>query len=439
MKAGLHQQDVTPPVGIYLAGYPSRNEGSTGVDDPLYLRIAALQDDAGSPLVLVTADLLKFPQDMAWRLKRWCADELGVPSAQVVINLSHTHASPALFLQRCYPQWPVDIEYVRGFEAAIREGIVAALADLRPATLRFGLHQAHFGVNRRLVTGVPGVTRIAANPDGYHDPDLPVFALERDGQLAAVIYSYACHPTSKSTRQISADWPGQVAAGLRRELGEAVMPLFLQGAAGSVMPRMRYGDDIAGYERYWAAVAADLAAFVRGGLPHIEPRFEARETTFLLPYDLDRMPPREELLEYASPAEFAPPERWRPANRSILRLWAQDLLEAQRLGTVPTGFEMHAAWIALTDELQILALSGEITAEVGRLLKDLFPDRRTVLCGYCSYTDAYIPTAAMLPEGGHEALGSICFHERPAPFTPEIDDILRREVGELVKGVSSDS
>ena len=57
MKAGFSEADVTPPTGIHLAGYPSRSAPSEGVDDPLYLRIAALEDDAGERLVLVTADL----------------------------------------------------------------------------------------------------------------------------------------------------------------------------------------------------------------------------------------------------------------------------------------------------------------------------------------------------------------------------------------------
>ena len=58
MNAGFFEADVTPPVGSFLAGYPSRSEGSQGVDDPLYLRVIALEDDAGTRLVLLTADLL---------------------------------------------------------------------------------------------------------------------------------------------------------------------------------------------------------------------------------------------------------------------------------------------------------------------------------------------------------------------------------------------
>ena len=59
MRAGFAQRDVTPPVGVYLAGYPSRNEPSQGVDDPLYLRVVALEDDAGERIVESAVRLLE--------------------------------------------------------------------------------------------------------------------------------------------------------------------------------------------------------------------------------------------------------------------------------------------------------------------------------------------------------------------------------------------
>ncbi len=56
------------------------------------LRVAAVEDDAGARLVIVTADLLKMPPDMAWRTKRWASERLGLPSAALIMNLSHTHS-----------------------------------------------------------------------------------------------------------------------------------------------------------------------------------------------------------------------------------------------------------------------------------------------------------------------------------------------------------
>jgi len=430
MKAGFSEKDVTPPVGVYLAGYPSRNEPSQGVDDPLYLRVLALEDEAGERVVLVTGDLLKFPRDMAWRTKTWCEAQLGLKSASLIINLSHTHSAPGLFPQPCYPQWPVNTDYVCQFEQSIREGIEAALNDLRPAEVRYGLHQAHFGVSRRLPQPeLGGRVRMAPNPDGYYDPDLPVLTLHRQNTLEAVLYSYACHPTSKSTLNISADWPGQVSRGLKAELGDEVRTFFVQGAGASIMPRVSLRDGDAKYQAYWSGVANSIAAFVRAGaMRTIEPQLRATEKEFTIPYDMERVPSPETLSAFADPQDTPVPEEIRPANRSILRIWARDLLERIRTDSIETGFRMHLTQVQLDDRLQILAMSGEVTAEVGRMVKDLFPGKETMFFGYCSYTDAYIPVASMLDEGGHEALGSIYFHERPARFVEEIDEIVKREV-----------
>ena len=434
MNAGFFEADVTPPVGSFLAGFPSRNEGSQGVDDPLMLRIVALEDDAGERVVLVTADLLKWPRELSWRTKLWAEDELGLPSAALVLNLSHTHSAPALFLQRCYPHWPVDREYMCFLEQTIREGITAALADLQPTRIEHGLGEAHFGVSRRLPDPETGIVTMRPNDAGYNDPEMPVFAFYRGDDLAAVLYSYACHPTSKSTQLISADWPGHIASGLQEELGECVITPFAQGAGASVMPRKHESEGREEYEAYWRDVAHEIAQFVRSdAMQPIELSLSASEREFAIPYDATKLPTRKELLAMSSPYDTEIPEGFRPANRSIIRLWASDLLEQMRTGAVPEAFRMHLTHWRLNDAMQLIAMSGEVTADVGRAVKGLFPEQETVFLGYCTYTDAYIPTREMLPQGGHEALGSMCFHERPAPFVPEIDEIIAREVRALVE------
>jgi neutral ceramidase len=205
--------------------------------------------------------------------------------------------------------------------------------------------------------------------------------------------------------------------------------LFAQGAGASIMPRRLFRDGPEEYADYWAQVAGDIASFVRSeDMREISLQLRSAEEEFGIPYDLDKVPPPEQLAALASPADTPVPPQWRPANRSILRLWARHTLEKVRAGKVDSAFRMHLTRVLLNDDLQIIGTSGEVTAEVGKAIKDLFPDRQTIFLGYCSYTDAYIPTAAMLPEGGHEALGSVYFHDRPAPFVAEIDGIIEQEV-----------
>jgi len=432
VKAGFCEKDVTPPVGVYLAGYPSRKTGSEGIDDPLFLRVVAMEDDAGERLVIVTADLLKFPKPMTWRLKAWAQKTHGLPSANLIINLSHSHSSPGLFYQECYPQWPLDIDYIRRFEQAIREAIAGALDDLKPARVTFGVHHEHFAVSRRLPDPeIGGKTRLGQNPEGYYDPEMPMLAFSREGsdQPTAILYSYACHATWKSGQNISADWPGEVSRGLKRELGDDVMTLFVQGAGGSVATRR---DDRYGTPEAFARVAKGMADFARSdAMRPLELKLAAAETEFGIPYDQTKLLTADELLEFADPTDtditgIVP--YIGPANRSIVRLWAQHIYEWMRTGRLPTEFGMHLTRVRLADAVHIVALSGEVTTQVGRMIKDLFPDRDTLFFGYCSYTDAYIPVASMLEEHGHEALQSIYFHVRPAPFVPEIDEILKRQV-----------
>ncbi|OGV64022.1 MAG: hypothetical protein A3K19_04445 [Lentisphaerae bacterium RIFOXYB12_FULL_65_16] len=432
-SAGFFVKDITPANPVFLAGYPGRRTPSDGVNDPLFLRIAALADGNGNRVAIVTADLLKFPRDMAWRTKRWAEQALGLPSAALIINLSHTHSAPGLFHQECYPHWALDVAYVRDLEAAIRDGLAQAFADLRPVSVRYGLHQAHFGVSRRRPDPArPGKVGLGLNPDGYYDPDLPVLAFRdaTDGRLRAVLYSYACHPTSKHENLVSADYPGEVSRGLKRMLGDDVVTLFAQGGGGSVMPRYNYGtpEDKAVYAQRWRSVADDLAVFVGSdAMREIPLELAASEREFGIPYDMSQALSEAQLLAYADPHEPPLDGFFRPANREILRLWAAGLLERQRTGTQSDAFRMHVTRWQLCKDLQLIGLSGEVTADVGRMIKAVEAPRPTIFLGYCSYTDAYIPTAAMIPEEGHEGKYSIYFHMRPAPFVPAIDDIIRRE------------
>jgi len=433
-KAGFSVRDVTPGGPVFLAGYPSRREPSDGVEDPLFLRVMALEDGDGKRAVFVTADLLKFPKDMAWRTKRWAEEELRLPSSAMVINLSHTHCAPALFYQECYPHWALDTAYVRDLEVNIRDAIREAIADLAPTRIRYGLHQAHFGVSRRAPNPeLPGKVRLGMNPDGYYDPDFSILTFQRpdDDALTAVFYSYGCHPTSKGGNLVSADYPGEISRALKQHFGQDCHTLFAQGAGASISTRYGYRteEQKAAYSANWQREAEAIAAFIEGcGVRDLELSLTSNEHEFSIPYDMDEAPSDAELMQYADPAE-PPVQRFiSPANREILRLWAAGIIEKKRDGALPDGFGMHTTRLRLSDDLQVIGLSGEVTADVGRMIKDDQGGLDTIFLGYCSYTDAYIPTAAMLPEEGHEGLYSIYFHMRPAPFVKEIDEILLREL-----------
>ena len=58
-SVGSHTIDVTPPVGVYLAGYGGRHTPSDGVYHPLRA-VSTVIDDGQGPLLLVSFEWLGF-------------------------------------------------------------------------------------------------------------------------------------------------------------------------------------------------------------------------------------------------------------------------------------------------------------------------------------------------------------------------------------------
>ena len=58
-QVGVSTVDITPPVGIYLAGFAARQEPSTEVYHPLKATAIAI-DDGQTPLLIVGAEILGF-------------------------------------------------------------------------------------------------------------------------------------------------------------------------------------------------------------------------------------------------------------------------------------------------------------------------------------------------------------------------------------------
>ncbi|MDD2710536.1 MAG: hypothetical protein PHV34_21360 [Verrucomicrobiae bacterium] len=433
MKAGFHETDITPPAGIYLAGFGYRTKPSEGVTDPLYLRIAAFEDDQHHSWVVVTADLLKFPTAMCWRLKRWFARATGMDPACLLLNASHTHCGPLLSVFPAIPEWPLNTSYVDSLEKNIQAGIREAMAQMEDIRLTFSMGRADFMVNRRLPAPDGGITW-AANEQGCVDQELPILAAYtlRD-KLKAVLYSCACHPTSKGGYLISADYPGAISRSLKNRLGSQVHTLFLQGAGGSSKPRF-FNPATKAFVQATPAQVDELGEKAGAQIVNsIQSRdasplnldLASREKVIKIPFDASKYPSDDKLMEMMDQDCNdcgCPPQ--------INRFWAREVLEKRRTGTLPLHHEMLVNKTRLSGDLALIGASGEWTAEAGTLIKQSSPSAKTIFLGYCFYTNAYIPSDSMLPQGGYEVLASPRYHAT-APFAPGIDRILKEEIAKL--------
>jgi hypothetical protein len=232
--------DVTPRVGVALAGYVAR-EGrpATGVHDRLTASLLWLAGDQDAPadrsVCWVAVDALGMDVVTATRIRTGVATQLAMDPDAVLVCCSHTHSGPATWCRNAFPIAST------GDDAAIDRLVtdISRGAGRLPATRS----TVTAGWSRVADVGV-GANRY--DPAGPHDASTGVLALrDDDGAVVAVLADYACHPTvlGHDNLAFSADYPAAARRVVRGALeateGVETPPVvvFLQGAAGDVSTR----------------------------------------------------------------------------------------------------------------------------------------------------------------------------------------------------------
>ncbi len=412
-SAGLSVEDITPERPAFLGGYIARDTPSSGISDRLFIRVGVFRDGKGKTLALVGVDLLEMPEGISEEFYREAKVRFGFRREEIVLNFIHTHCAPILKGHFAKPEWKVDEEYVSRFKEKLLRAAENAIADLSPAKFRFGMTKIRFGVNRRMKTAA-GI-EMRPNPEGFVINDVPVLSVERPGKPDGIFYSMSCHPTSRGGTLVSADFPGFVAKHFGGNLA------FLQGAAGSTKPGVLTPDGT-GFiaaspewlENAGKTIAGQLKSFLfSDGMREFVPDFGASLVKVNLKLDENRIP-SEELFEKA--AEENPGY---PCYRHIADHFQKELRDRSYAAECP----VEVGFARLSDRIGFLTVSGEITAEAAENMLDAIrkPGGTVFLLGYCGYLAAYLPTDAMLPEGGYEALDSQYYYGMPLPFAPGID------------------
>lgn len=360
--AGVALEDVTPPLGLPMAGFAARTGGADRTHDALTVRAIAVGETA-----IVVADVIGLDEASCARVRR----RAPMPADRVIVAATHTHGGPATMPGRLTQ--PVDAAYLAGLEDACVLALERAFAMREPCTLRFGI-----GAD-------PGVAKNRRRDDGPVDRGVPVLVVHRsDGQPLAHLVVHACHPVvlGPDNTAWTGDYPFFVRCGI-----EAARPgtlcLFLTGCCGDVntghaasasfstapAPRRTFAEALR-----IGAVIADAALAAETIL--VQGSVDAAHVDLLL--DLDA----------SAAATFGPHEPW-PARVTVL-----DWGGIRLVGLPGEPF----AWIGI--ELR-LRLAGP-----------------TIAIAYANGCPGYFPTEDEYKQGGYEVLEAHRYYGMPAPFAP---------------------
>jgi len=88
--------------------------------------------------------------------------------------------------------------------------------------------------------------------------------------------------------------------------------------------------------------------------------------------------------------------------------------------------------------VRLIAVEGELVAELGLLIRRFFGKGLTFVLGYSNGEGLYLPTSAMLEEGGYE-VASYWEYGFPAPLAPGIEETLTRGSSGCAPAASTDT
>lgn len=418
-KAGVSAAVITPAEPMWLAGWAVRTERAHGTLTDLHAKALAIEDAAGNRFLLLTMDLIAVSREMSMAFADGARRRWGLSRDQLMICASHTHCGPEIRPDKVPffhipPEYAAKIgPYVDWLTTRLVELVGAALADSQPARLNLRQTSVAFARDRRGTSSV--------------DHDVPILDITAaDGLRRAVVFGYACHNTTMppTDGRYCGDYAGFAKAAL--EVDEpGMMAFFVAGAGADQDPEPRGTIDLARQhgETLSAAVAESLAA----------PGFEIAGSLSVafeeIPLDYQPLPKRSEL------------EADRTCNDPPKRTKAEYLLARMNRGDpMAASYPCPIQVACLGNELLLVALGGEPVVGYAHSLKRRFAaDGRVVwVAGYANDMFGYLPTTAVLRQGGYEGTRSLLWSALPAPFAEDTERRIFDGVDRLVGRVGRD-
>lgn len=420
LRAGAAQVEITPPVGIGLAGYYFER-GADGTNDALFSKALVLELE-GTKAALVTLDLISTTRSMVERARAQIEKVTGIPGTNVMISATHAHTGPVLSGrgQREDSQG-AGIELARKYSedlpSRIAESVRRAAEALAPARAsassaqegdlsfnrRYHMHDGSVGWNPGKLN--TNIVRAA----GPIDPEVGVFYLERklEKQPAIPIATYvnfAMHPDTVGGSKFSADYPGVLARSLAEYKGAEMVTLFANGACGNINHvNVNWADPQKG-PREAARIGRVLAGDV----------FKAWMQ--LKAVNPERLEVSSEMVKLPLPA--IKPEEVEAARDTLKRYTMQDnrgfMEKVQAFKVLDVAAregnpqEVEVQVIALGDDAVWVGLPGEMFVELGLAVKQASHFRHTFIAELANGAIGYIPNRPAYVEGNYEPVSARC-------------------------------
>jgi len=405
-RVGVARVDITPDYPIRLNGFGFRREESEGVTQRIWAKALAVQAGEGPPVIVMSVDSLGIRETMVDEVVRRIGPKTGVTRDRIAVTFTHSHTTPkvngasdTIFSTPIPAEHQTHIDrYTDALTSALEQAALAAVADLKPGRLEWGVGRVDFAKNRRTAGGPV-------------DHDLPILVVRSDdGGVRAVYTSYACHCVTLSHNRISGDWAGYAQEMIERKFPGAIGLVSIGCGSDSNPSSGVVNDRVDIATEQGARIADEVARVVEKGLAPVQGAIAARLKHVDLPL---RDPPSpdalRELAKQEGPAAYN-------ARYQLARL--------ERGEPLPTRIRYPVQTITFGESLHMIFLAGEVCVDYSLRLKNELRRDRIWPHGYCNDFCAYIPSERLLKEGGYGGGAEVVYFALPEKFREGLEQTI---------------
>lgn len=410
-RAGAARVDITPKDGTPMGGY-YRFRGSAGMLDQLFAKTMVVEKD-GVHAAIVVLDLSSTVRPVVAEARRLIHLQSGIEGDHVLISGTHTHSGPqqprdSMMDDITKVNSPAGVSYTRMLPVWIAESVRLAKARLAPVGARVAIGRAEgISFNRRILREgqveaiwQPQKLMPQDRPAGPVDPEVGVLIFEAADKPVASLLNFAMHPTSIGGGvKISADYPGVFTRLVSERHGAEMISIFANGACGNI----NHTDYLTGIRRTTLELGTALADAVDAVWPRLKPvqAFTPRIRSEQVMLERRRFT-EVQIAKARAMAAGMPTKSFGtvPMAEMVCILETIDKQDKPLLGEVQV--------IALSAEVAIVALPGEIFVELGLALKKASPFQHTFIAELANGSIGYIPNKEAWPQGNYEVVSARC-------------------------------
>jgi hypothetical protein len=417
-QLGTAVAEITPPVGYRMSGY-FYERLSTGVLNPLRAKALVLSQGK-EKFAWVFCDLVGVPKELTDQIRDEAAGATGIPREQIFIAATHTHTGPLYFgplrdyfheasTQRAGADPQEKSDYAASLRQKLVQAIQQASSSATPVEIHAGTAQQDgLSFNRRYVmrdgsvrTNPGKLNPDIARPAGPIDPQVGLLQFRRGGKPAAGVAVFGLHCDTTGGTEFAADYPFFLHRELQKQFSDDYLSAFAAGTCGDVnhldlstdRPQKSFQES----ERIGATLAATVVKALSELPPVEQPSLAAVSKTVATP------------LQHYSEQEI------HAARGKLPKVGMRELPGLEQVAAVKIvgigdyGTETRAMDVQafrLSDTFALVALTGELFAELGLAIKQKSPFSTTLVVELANDYPGYIPTRRAFAEGGYEPTNS---------------------------------